>query len=95
MYSGPPASTPKAMQSCSGTQKPNYIAGVPTLYEAILHNPDMDGVDLSCSPGRDFRAAILFHRTEKRTLTDSSKSTTLLSRSVKVMARRSASRQAV
>ena len=30
------------------TQKPNYIAGVPTLYEAILHNPDMEGVDLSC-----------------------------------------------
>lgn len=33
------------------TQQPNYIAGVPTLYEAILHNPDMDGVDLSCLLG--------------------------------------------
>ncbi len=32
-------------------QKPNYIAGVPTLYEAILRNPDMDGVDLSCLMG--------------------------------------------
>lgn len=33
------------------TKKPNYIAGVPTLYEAILRNPDMDGVDLSCLRG--------------------------------------------
>ncbi len=33
------------------TKKPNYIAGVPTLYEAILRNPDMDKVDLSCLMG--------------------------------------------
>jgi long-chain acyl-CoA synthetase len=33
------------------TQKPNYIAGVPTLFEAILRHPDMDGVDLSCLMG--------------------------------------------
>ncbi len=32
-------------------KRPNYIAGVPTLYEAILRNPDMDGVDLSCLLG--------------------------------------------
>lgn len=32
-------------------KKPNYIAGVPTLYEAILRNPDMEGVDLSCLLG--------------------------------------------
>lgn len=30
---------------------PNYIAGVPTLYEAILRNPDMENVDLSCLLG--------------------------------------------
>ncbi len=29
------------------TAKPNYIAGVPTLYEGITRNKDMDGVDLS------------------------------------------------
>lgn len=33
------------------TKKPNYIAGVPTLYEAILRNPDMEYVDLSCLQG--------------------------------------------
>jgi len=32
-------------------QKPNYIAGVPTLYEALLRNPDLDAVDLSCLKG--------------------------------------------
>ncbi|MCL1896156.1 MAG: AMP-binding protein [Clostridiales bacterium] len=32
-------------------EKPNYIAGVPTLFEALLRNPDMDGVDLSCLMG--------------------------------------------
>jgi long-chain acyl-CoA synthetase len=28
-------------------EKPNYIAGVPTLYEGITRNPFMDGVDMS------------------------------------------------
>ena len=32
-------------------KRPNYIAGVPTLYEAIIRNPDMNGVDLSCLEG--------------------------------------------
>jgi long-chain acyl-CoA synthetase len=31
--------------------RPNYIVGVPTLYEALLRNPAMDGVDLSCLLG--------------------------------------------
>ncbi|MDO4581503.1 MAG: AMP-binding protein [Bacillota bacterium] len=31
--------------------KPNYIAGVPTLYEALLRNPDIDDLDLSCLKG--------------------------------------------
>ncbi|MBR2282019.1 MAG: AMP-binding protein, partial [Spirochaetales bacterium] len=33
------------------TAKPNYIAGVPTLYEGITRNRDMDDVDLSCLMG--------------------------------------------
>ncbi len=31
--------------------RPNYIAGVPTLFEAITRNPYLDGVDLSCLRG--------------------------------------------
>ncbi len=33
------------------TKRPNVIAGVPTLFEGILRNPDMEGVDLSCLTG--------------------------------------------
>ena len=32
-------------------EKPNYIAGVPTLFEGITRNPYMDGVNLSCLKG--------------------------------------------
>lgn len=28
-------------------KKPNFIAGVPTIFEALLHMPDLDGADLS------------------------------------------------
>ncbi|MDD4689380.1 MAG: AMP-binding protein, partial [Eubacteriales bacterium] len=31
--------------------RPNYIAGVPTLYEALTKNPYMDGVKLDCLMG--------------------------------------------
>lgn len=31
--------------------RPNFIAGVPTLYEAITRNKYLDGVDLSCLKG--------------------------------------------
>ncbi|MCQ2547585.1 MAG: AMP-binding protein [Clostridia bacterium] len=31
--------------------KPNFIAGVPTLYEALIRLDSMDGVDLSCLKG--------------------------------------------
>ena len=31
--------------------RPNYIAGVPTLYEAISRNPYLDGVSLDCLRG--------------------------------------------
>ena len=30
---------------------PNYIAGVPTIFEALLHIPELDGVDLSFLKG--------------------------------------------
>ena len=33
------------------TAKPNFIAGVPTLYEGITRNQEMDNVDLSCLMG--------------------------------------------
>lgn len=33
------------------TAQPNYIAGVPTLYEGITRNKNMDNVDLSCLMG--------------------------------------------
>lgn len=29
------------------TRKPNFIAGVPTIFEALLHIPQLEGVDLS------------------------------------------------
>lgn len=32
-------------------KRPNYIAGVPTLYEAMSRNPFLDGADLSCLEG--------------------------------------------
>ena len=32
-------------------KKPNYIAGVPTIFEALLHAKDLDGADLSCLKG--------------------------------------------
>ncbi len=33
------------------TSQPNYIAGVPTLFEGITRNKEMEGVDLSCLMG--------------------------------------------
>jgi long-chain acyl-CoA synthetase len=32
-------------------EEPNYIAAVPSLFESLLRNPAMDGVDLSCLMG--------------------------------------------
>ncbi len=34
-----------------GQVKPNYIAGVPTLYEALLRSKKVEGLDLSCLKG--------------------------------------------
>ena len=32
-------------------KKPNFIAGVPTIFEALLHIPSLEGADLSCLKG--------------------------------------------
>ena len=32
-------------------KQPNFIAGVPTIFEALLHIPQLDGKDLSCLKG--------------------------------------------
>ncbi|MCD7859625.1 MAG: AMP-binding protein [Firmicutes bacterium] len=31
--------------------KPNFIAGVPSIFESMIHNPAMEGADLSCLIG--------------------------------------------
>lgn len=46
-----PQFTPKTYANLLKKHKPNYIAGVPTLYEALLRNPNLKGVDFSCLEG--------------------------------------------
>ena len=46
-----PRFTPKTYAKDLMKNKCNFIAGVPTLYEALLRLPDMDGADLSCLKG--------------------------------------------
>ena len=46
-----PRFSPASYAGLLRKEKPNYIAGVPTLFEALLRNPDMDGVDLSSLMG--------------------------------------------
>ena len=46
-----PRFTPKTYAKDLIKNKCNFIAGVPTLYEALLRLPDMDGKDLSCLKG--------------------------------------------
>lgn len=46
-----PRFTPKSYAKDLIKHKCNFIAGVPTLYEALLRLPDMDGADLSCLKG--------------------------------------------
>ena len=46
-----PQVTVKGYSKLLKTAQPNYIAGVPTLYEGITRNKDMDNVDLSCLMG--------------------------------------------
>lgn len=46
-----PRFTPKSYAKDLMKYKCNFIAGVPTLYEALLRLPNMDGADLSCLKG--------------------------------------------
>lgn len=46
-----PRFTPKSYAKDLVKNKCNFVAGVPTLYEALLRLPDMDGADLSCLKG--------------------------------------------
>ncbi len=46
-----PRFTPKSYARDLVKHRCNFIAGVPTLYEALLRLPDMDGKDLSCLKG--------------------------------------------
>ena len=46
-----PRFTPKSYARDLVKNRCNFIAGVPTLYEALLRLPDMDGADLSCLKG--------------------------------------------
>ena len=46
-----PRFTPKSYAKDLTKHRCNFIAGVPTLYEALLRLPDMDGADLSCLKG--------------------------------------------
>ena len=42
-----PRFTPKSYSRLITRNKCNFIAGVPTLYEALIHEPSMEGADLS------------------------------------------------
>ena len=46
-----PRFTPDSYAKLIVKNRCNFIAGVPTLYEALLRLPDMDGADLSCLKG--------------------------------------------
>ena len=46
-----PRFTPKSYAKQIVKNSCNFIAGVPTLYEALLRLPSMDGADLSCLKG--------------------------------------------
>ena len=46
-----PRFTPKSYAKDLVKHRCNFIAGVPTLYEALLRLPNMEGVDLSCLKG--------------------------------------------
>lgn len=46
-----PRFNPKSYAELIKKHRPNLIAGVPTLYEAIARNTYLDGVDLSCLKG--------------------------------------------
>lgn len=46
-----PRFNPESYAELLKKRRPNFIAGVPTLYEALLRLPSLEGVDLSCLKG--------------------------------------------
>lgn len=46
-----PSFTKESYAKMLAKKQPNYIAGVPTIFEALLHLKELDGVDLSCLKG--------------------------------------------
>lgn len=46
-----PRFNPESYADLLKKHRPNFIAGVPTLYEALLRLPSLNGVDLSCLKG--------------------------------------------
>ncbi len=46
-----PNFNPKSYAKMLIKKRPNVIAGVPTIFEALLHLPELDNVDLSCLIG--------------------------------------------
>ncbi len=46
-----PRFTPQTYAKLLGKHHPNFIAGVPTLYEALLRLPNLEKLDLSCLKG--------------------------------------------
>ncbi len=46
-----PRFTPESYARLIYKDRCNFIAGVPTLYESLLHNKEMEGKDLSCLKG--------------------------------------------
>ena len=46
-----PRFTPKTYAELLAKHRPNFIAGVPTLYEALLRLPGLEKLDLSCLKG--------------------------------------------
>lgn len=46
-----PRFTPQTYADLLRKHKPNFIAGVPTLYEALLRIPNLEDLDLSCLKG--------------------------------------------
>lgn len=42
-----PTFSTKSYASMLKKKKPNFLAGVPTIYEALLHMPQLDGLDMS------------------------------------------------
>lgn len=46
-----PSFTSKSYANMLAKKKPNFIAGVPTIFEALLHMPQLDGVNLGFLQG--------------------------------------------